>query len=147
MQQGEDAAPSQETSTWVDPASSGPSYDGHTSSERTGTANPVAFVTPYDLVSMEQLFLDFHAALQERSEGRMRFITTSLLRRRFTLAFLFAIWKRLERKDWQIYRDTKPGQTLLAYCREAFLLLDERDHPRKLMDDYKAQQSTCRVLR
>jgi hypothetical protein len=53
MQQGEDAALSQETSTWVDPALSGPSYDGHTSYERTGTANPVAFVTPYDLVSIE----------------------------------------------------------------------------------------------
>lgn len=51
------------------------------------------------------------------------------------MAFLFAIWKRLERKDWQIYRDTEPGQNLLAYCREAFLLLNEYDHPRKLMDD------------
>jgi hypothetical protein len=84
---------------------------------------------------MEQLFLDFQAALQEHTEGRMRYITTSLLRRRITLAFLFAIWKDLERKDWQIYRNTKPGQTLLVYCQEAFLQLDERDHLRKLMDD------------
>lgn len=51
------------------------------------------------------------------------------------MAFLFAIWTCPERKDWQIYRDTESGQDLLAYCREAFLLLNERDYLRKLMDD------------
>jgi hypothetical protein len=67
--------------------------------------------------------------------GTTDLFSEQLTHRGITLAFLFAIWKRLERKDWQIYRDTKPGQNLLAYCRKTFLQLDERNHLRKLMDD------------
>jgi hypothetical protein len=88
-----------------------------------------------NILTMEQILYYIQYHLQGQSVQGIASIWNSLHKHQITAMLLFTVWKRLKHGDWIFYQGTASAHTLLGYCHYAFLLLNENDHLRRLMDE------------